>query len=98
MWSSELILASLVTGRENFMTLGVQVKWKCQSLSYVWLFVQLTVVPDLPGCCVHGISLARMLEWVSIPFASRSSWPRAQTQVSSIAGIFFTVWATKKAE
>ena len=31
--------------------------------------------------------------WVAIPF-SRSFWPRDQTQVSHIAGRFFTVWAT----
>ena len=33
---------------------------------------------------------ARILEWVDIPFSSRSSQPRDQTQVSHIAGGFFT--------
>ena len=44
--------------------------------------------------CVHGILQARTLEWVAIPFSRGSSWP---TQVSSIAGRFFTIWATREA-
>ena len=44
-----------------------------------------------PGSSVHGILQARMLEWVAIPFSRRSSPPRDQTQVSSIAGGFFIV-------
>ena len=39
---------------------------------------------------VHGILQARILEWVAIPFSRRSSQPRDQTQVSHIAGRFFT--------
>ena len=33
---------------------------------------------------------ASILEWVAIPFSRRSSRPRDQTQVSHIAGRFFT--------
>ena len=40
---------------------------------------------------VHGILQARILEWVAIPFSRGSSQPRACTQVSRIAGRFFTV-------
>ena len=29
-----------------------------------------------PGSSVHGISQARILEWVAIPFSKGSSWPR----------------------
>ena len=36
---------------------------------------------------------ARILEWVAIPFCKGSSQSRDQTQVSSIAGGFFTNWA-----
>ena len=43
-----------------------------------------------PGCSVHGISQARVLEWGVIPFSRGSSPPRDQTQVSRIAGGFFT--------
>ena len=46
---------------------------------------------------VHGILQARILEWVAFPFSRGSSQPRAQTQVSHIAGGFFTSWATREA-
>ena len=52
-----------------------------------------------PGFSVHGISEARILEWVAISF-SRSSQPRDQnciSYVSCIAGRFFTCWAIRKA-
>ena len=41
--------------------------------------------------------LARILEWVDFPFSRGSSQPRDQTQVSHIAGGFFTSWATREA-
>ena len=50
-----------------------------------------------PGSSVHVIFLARILEWVAIPFSRGSSQPRDQTQVSCIAGRFFIVWATVEA-
>ena len=39
---------------------------------------------------VHGILQARILEWVAFLFSRGSSKPRSQTQVSHIAGGFFT--------
>ena len=48
----------------------------------------------LPGSSVHGISQARIMEWVAIPFSRGSFWPRDQTQVSCIAGRCFTIWST----
>ena len=45
---------------------------------------------------VHGILQARMLEWVAIPFSRGSSQPRGWTQVSHIAGGFFTSWTTRE--
>ena len=44
-----------------------------------------------PGSSVHGILQARILEWVAIPFSRGSSQPKDQTQVSCLAGRFFTV-------
>ena len=38
----------------------------------------------------HGILQARILEWVALPFSRGSFQPRDQTQVSHIAGRFFT--------
>ena len=37
-----------------------------------------------------GFSMARMLEWVAISLSKGPSWPRGQTQVSCLAGRFFT--------
>ena len=39
---------------------------------------------------IHRILQARMLEWVAVPFSRGSFQPRDQTQVSCIAGGFFT--------
>ena len=39
---------------------------------------------------VHGILQARILQWVAFPFSRGSSQPRDPTQVSHIAGGFFT--------
>ena len=39
---------------------------------------------------VHGILQARILEWGAFPFSRGSSQPRDRTQVSRIAGGFFT--------
>ena len=44
---------------------------------------------------VHGVLQASILEWVAVPFFRSSSQPRGWTQVSCIAGGFFTTWATK---
>ena len=65
-----------------------------QLLSHVWLC-------DLGDCSpsdssVHGISQARILEWVAISFSRGSSWPRDQTLVSCIASGFFTDWVTRE--
>ena len=51
---------------------------------------------SLPGSAVHGISQARILEWVTISFSTGSSWPRDWTWVSCIASRLFTVWATRE--
>ena len=45
---------------------------------------------------VHGIVQARILEWVAFPFPRGSPQPRDRTQVSHIAGGFFTSWATRE--
>ena len=47
---------------------------------------------------IHGILQARILEWMAFPSSRGFSQPRDQTQVSRIAGGFFTTWATRKAQ
>ena len=53
---------------------------------------------SLPGCSVHGIRQARILEWVAISFSRGSSWSRDQTRVSHLAGRRFNLWATREAQ
>ena len=73
------------------MTLKVKVTQSCATLCD-------PIDCSLAGSSVHGILQARILDWVAIPFFRGSSQPRDQTQVSCIAGGFFTVWATRKAQ
>ena len=39
---------------------------------------------------LHGILQVKILEWIAFPFSRGSSQPNDQTQVSHIAGGFFT--------
>ena len=41
--------------------------------------------------------LPRILEWVTYPFSSGSSWPRNQTGVFCIASRFFSNWTIREA-
>ena len=49
-----------------------------------------------PGSSVHGISQARILEWLAVSYLRGSFQPRDQTQVSCIAGGFFTTRVTRE--
>ena len=53
---------------------------------------------SLPSSSVYGILQARLWEWVAIPFSRGSLRPWDRTQVSCIAGRFFTIWATREAQ
>ena len=70
----------------------------CESEIVTQLYLTLRHSMDCrpPGSSVHGILQARILEWVAIPFSKGSSQPRDQSQVSQVAGRFFTVWATRE--
>ena len=46
---------------------------------------------SLPGSSIHEDSQSRIPEWVAMPSSRESSRPRDGTQVSCIAGGFFTV-------
>ena len=62
--------------------------------------VQLFVIPWTVACqdpLSMGILQARILEWVASSFSRESSQPRNRTQISCIAGRFFTIWATREA-
>ena len=58
-------------------------------LSMVSLYDPMDCSP--PSSSIHGILQARVLEWIAIPFSRGSSQPRDRTQVSCIAGGFFTI-------
>ena len=66
--------------------------------------VKVKVAQSCPTLCdpmdytVHETLQARIPEWVAIPFSRESSQPRDWTQVSHIAGGFFTSWATREAQ
>ena len=78
--------------------------WRWDEGVHVCVVVQLRLMlrfpvnrspPDAP---VHGISQTRILDWIVILFSRESSQPRDWSQVSYIAGRFFTIWATRKAQ
>ena len=75
------------------------IEWCAAVLSHchVWLFVTpWTVARQAP--LPMEILQVRILEWVAMPSSGGSSQPRNQTQVSHIAGGFFTIWATKEVQ
>ena len=53
---------------------------------------------SLPASSVHGISQARMLEWVAIASSRRSSWPRDGNCISCIGSLILYHWATREAQ
>ena len=70
---------------------GLIYKWvgEWKSLSHVRLFA-------IPWTVVHGVLQVRILECVAFPFSRGSSQTRDQTQVSHLAGRFFTSLAIKE--
>ena len=54
---------------------------------------------SLPGSSVHGISQARIMEWVGISFSRGSSRPKDRTHISYIGRqiFFFNRWAIREA-
>ena len=73
-------------------------KYMCCVLSCLGMSNSATPRWGPPGSSVHGILQATILEWVAMPFSRGSSQPRERTQVSHIAGEFFTIWITREAQ
>ena len=66
-----------------------------EALALSMVKVKVKVTQSCPTLCypmdlVHGIFQARILESIAFPFSRGSSQPGDQTQVSLIAGRFFT--------
>ena len=66
------------------------------SLSHVQFFATPWTCSS-PGSFVHGISRARILEWVAISFSRGSSWPRDWTHISWISRCILYHWTTREA-
>ena len=75
-----------ITRSNNLHKVKVKVAQSCLTLC------------DPMNYTVNGILQARILEWVAFPFSRGSSQPRVRTQVSSIAGRFFTSWTIREAQ
>ena len=81
---------------KNVKEAKVKQKWT-RVIRYLAYFAQ-----SCPTLCdpmdykVHGILQAWILEWVAFPFSRGSSQPRDRSQVSCIAGRFFTNWAIRE--
>ena len=61
-------------------------------LSHIWLFCNTMTCSQLDSS-VHGISQARILEWVAISFSRGSSWPRDWTRVFCFGRWILYHWA-----
>ena len=78
--------------------------WAKTKVTLIICFLKVKVTQSCPTLCdpmdytVPGILQARILEWVAFPFSRVSSPPRDGTQVSCVAGGFFTSWATREAQ
>ena len=75
----------------------VEVLWSAWNDGLILLtFAKVKVTQSCLTLCdpvdytVHGILQARILEWAAFSFSRGSSQPRDQTQVSCMAGGFFT--------
>ena len=64
-------------------------------LSCIWLFCNPTDC-SLPGSSVHGISQAKVLEWLAIAFSRGFFQPRDQTHISCIGKWILYQWAARE--
>ena len=64
---------------------------KVKLLSHVWLFATPWTVACQVAPLSMGILQVRILEWAAMPSSRESSQPRDGTEVSRIAGGFFTI-------
>ena len=78
----------------NYFDSQKDIIWVAHALCCALFATPWTVALQAP--LSMGILQARILEWVAMPSSRGSSHPRDQTQVSCIAGGFFTIWAPGK--
>ena len=98
----QLVLSTFTAGGRGFKTeRGTKIPqavWYSQKVKQ-WLkkIKTRTIFHDMWKISVHGISQARILEWVAISSSRGSSWPRDGTCNSCITGGLFTSWTTREA-
>ena len=112
-WLSDFHITSLYTVYECvYFKTAIKANFSVTTLTCKKEYIELIVIISQYICKwhllgSHGLypgsllcprdSQARILEWVAMPSSRGSSQPRDQTQVSHIAGRFFTSWATREA-
>ena len=77
-------------------------QYGCAALCLVTQLCPILCDPMDCKACQAPLSMVvlqtRILEWVAMPSSRASSQHRDWTQVSLIAGRFFTIWATREAQ
>ena len=104
-WTLEKMTSDLIFKTKMYFSYYFCISWGCQCFT-TWhsslpdgaRYSQQCQDCSPPGSSVHEILQARILERVAIPFFRGSFRPRGWTQVSCVAGGFFTIWATRKAQ
>ena len=87
---------SMEFSRQEYWS-GVRLPSPRYTLSEVKVIQSCLTLCDPMDYTVHEILQARILERVAFSFSRGSSQPRNRTQVSCIAGGFFTNWAIREA-
>ena len=90
---SWFLLIILLTGSTNYIFLWISALTSPSLSFHIFSILRTHCDPmncSLPGSSVHGIVLARILEWGAMSFSRGSSLSRDQTWVSCIAGGLFT--------
>ena len=90
LWFTMCLMPSFYLRGTSFLP---ERKWKCLSLSCVWLCESMTVARQAP----RSMEFSRQEYWSGMPYSRRSSQSRDRTPVSCIAGRLFISWATREA-
>ena len=97
-WKKDLLCTCMYINNNVELLLNIAYKsWVVivKSLNHVWLFCDLRDC-SLPGSSIHGISQARILEWVAIFLSKGSSLPRDWTCVCCLGRGILYHWATRE--
>ena len=102
MWLPSSVFERFFKGKEKgllCMTFGVQTRrnWSPVCVCMLSCIRLYPIECSLPCSSVHGISQARILEWVAMSSSRGSSLPRDQIQVSRIGRWVLYHWATWEA-